>query len=90
MALATILRPWHVISLWLIVVVFLVVVLGAVLATVQLMKASRKPSSAPSQRQAPPVKPSGPAPGWYPDPTDPKLQRYWDGRSWTSGPAPPS
>lgn len=24
-----------------------------------------------------------PPPGWYPDPTDPRAQRYWDGQSWT-------
>ncbi|WP_231987777.1 DUF2510 domain-containing protein [Mycobacterium sp. 852002-51152_SCH6134967] len=27
-------------------------------------------------------------PGRYPDPNDPKLQRYFDGRNWTSGTAP--
>lgn len=28
-----------------------------------------------------------PAPGWYPDPSDPNRQIYWDGTSW-SGPLP--
>ncbi|GAB3021617.1 DUF2510 domain-containing protein [Mycobacterium bourgelatii] len=27
-----------------------------------------------------------PAPGWYPDPSDPKKRIYWDGNAW-SGPA---
>jgi hypothetical protein len=26
--------------------------------------------------------PSGPPAGWYPDPYDPRRQRYWDGREW--------
>jgi hypothetical protein len=26
--------------------------------------------------------PSGPPAGWYPDPYDPRAQRYWDGRQW--------
>ncbi len=29
-----------------------------------------------------------PPPGWYPDPGDTSLQRYWDGRSWTASTAP--
>lgn len=24
-----------------------------------------------------------PPPGWYPDPRDPNLARYWDGKRWT-------
>lgn len=28
-----------------------------------------------------------PAPGWYPDPSDPERRIYWDGVAW-SGPAP--
>jgi hypothetical protein len=28
-----------------------------------------------------------PAPGWYPDPSDPERRIYWDGTAWT-GPAP--
>jgi hypothetical protein len=27
-----------------------------------------------------------PAPGWYPDPSDPRKRIYWDGTAW-SGPA---
>ncbi|RPA65959.1 DUF2510 domain-containing protein [Gordonia oryzae] len=29
----------------------------------------------------------GPA-GWYPDPVNPALQRYWDGVRWTEHAAP--
>ena len=28
------------------------------------------------------------APGWYPDPSDPRRQRYFDGRTWTENYAP--
>ncbi|WP_082480986.1 DUF2510 domain-containing protein [Rathayibacter sp. Leaf299] len=28
------------------------------------------------------------APGWYPDPTQPATQRYWDGTAWTEQRAP--
>jgi Host cell surface-exposed lipoprotein/Protein of unknown function (DUF2510) len=29
-----------------------------------------------------------PAPGWFPDPSDPSRQRYFDGRAWTENYAP--
>lgn len=29
-----------------------------------------------------------PQAGWYPDPSDPSLQRYWDGTKWTEHTAP--
>jgi hypothetical protein len=29
-------------------------------------------------------------PGWYPDPSDPSRQRYFDGKTWTEKYAPPS
>ena len=32
--------------------------------------------------------PTGPAPGWYPDPNDARLIRYFDGRVWTSSTQP--
>lgn len=28
------------------------------------------------------------APGWYADPTDPRTQRYWDGKRWTESRSP--
>ena len=30
-----------------------------------------------------PSPPAGEEPGWYPDPTDDGLRRYWDGQAWT-------
>jgi hypothetical protein len=31
---------------------------------------------------------SGPVPGWYPDPRDPRQRRFWDGTRWTDHLAP--
>jgi len=31
-----------------------------------------------------------PSAGWYPDPAQSAMLRYWDGRSWTQRLAPPS
>ncbi len=31
----------------------------------------------------PPVQPSGPSPGWYPDPQGQASHRWWDGTRWT-------
>ncbi len=33
---------------------------------------------------APPTPPAAPVAGWYPDPADAAMQRYWDGAAWTS------
>lgn len=33
---------------------------------------------------------STPGAGWYPDPADPKTNRYWDGEKWTESRAPSS
>ena len=30
-----------------------------------------------------------PEPGWYPDPSNPSQQRYWDGSTWSAQPAQP-
>lgn len=32
---------------------------------------------------------STPAPGWFPDPENPKQTRWWDGQQWTAQTAPP-
>jgi hypothetical protein len=40
----------------------------------------------------PPAQPALPAPGWYTDPADPQLQRWWTGAEWTNdvrSPTPP-
>ena len=37
---------------------------------------------------APPTPPAAPVPGWYADPADPAMQRYWDGAAWTTHTAP--
>jgi hypothetical protein len=48
------------------------------------------PDSTPTPIQAPPVAAAtptkaaqGPPPGWYLDPDDGSLQRWWDGTGWT-------
>ncbi|MCX3059766.1 DUF2510 domain-containing protein, partial [Streptomyces beihaiensis] len=28
-------------------------------------------------------RPPTPPPGWYPDPGDPSVERWWDGTEWT-------
>jgi hypothetical protein len=37
-----------------------------------------------------PASPAAPAPGWYPDPSVPGSQRYWDGARWTDQTHTPS
>lgn len=60
----------------------------------------RQVASPPTSRPAPPSEPepaplaaAAPAapsapPGWYPDPTQPQTQRFWDGNEWTEQRAP--
>lgn len=36
-----------------------------------------------------PAQPTGPVPGWYPDPANPAATRYWDGTAWTAQTQPP-
>lgn len=36
----------------------------------------------------PPSQQAAAAPGWYPDPSNPNLLRYFDGRAWTAGTTP--
>src|SRR4051812_47294566 len=31
---------------------------------------------------------NAPGPGFYPDPNDPKVDRYWDGQQWTESRVP--
>lgn len=38
--------------------------------------------------QPSPVSLAGPPPGWYPDPADPTIRRYWDGAGYVGEPHP--
>jgi hypothetical protein len=76
------LQPWHVIIL---LVLFLVVI-GIVLGIVVIVRAVSKPKS----KTPGIVTQSGAAPGWYHDPRDPTVMRYFDGRPWTSSTGPVS
>jgi Protein of unknown function (DUF2510) len=58
--------------------IILAVIVGSVVLIVKLAKRkSVNPHDVPGT-------PTAPAPGWYPDPTDLTLMRYFDGRVWTS------
>jgi hypothetical protein len=56
----------------------------------------RTPGSAESAVQAaaahslPATAPAAPAAGWYKDPQDPSLLRYWTGAAWTTNTAQPT
>jgi hypothetical protein len=52
-------------------------------AVIVLVKSSSNPSAG-----QPPGQQAAVAPGWYADPSDPNLRRYFDGRDWTSQTAP--
>lgn len=63
--------------------VYLLAVAIVVQAVVLLINAGPKPKAA-----QPPGQPAAVAPGWYPDPNDPNVMRYFDGRNWTSQTSP--
>jgi hypothetical protein len=61
-------------------VVWVAVVVESV---VLLVKSGSEPKAG-----QPPSQQAAAAPGWYPDPNDPNVMRYFDGRDWTSQTAP--
>lgn len=67
----------------LILLILIVIVIVALIALV-VMAAKRKTFHS----HGVPGAPTGPKPGWYPDPEDPSCLRYFDGRSWTSSTQP--
>jgi Protein of unknown function (DUF2510) len=72
------LSPWHLVVL---LVIFAIIV-GIVVLIVRLAKPkSVNPHGVPGT-------PTAAAPGWYPDPNDSSLMRYFDGRVWTSSTQP--
>lgn len=66
---------------WLILFAIIGVVVSGIVAVVQ--RNSQPPSGQASHAQRP-------APGWYPDPQDPTVLRYFDGQQWVMGKQPPS
>jgi hypothetical protein len=54
----------------------LVVLIGLVLLIVGLVRRRQRPAPSAGGGPLPPA-------GWYPDPSDPSQQRYWDSRQWT-------
>ncbi|WP_415977032.1 DUF2510 domain-containing protein [Rhodococcus sp. 077-4] len=77
--------PWH----FLIVLVLLVIpvaIIGAVVYAVLASNRRRSPAGTTLAHTA--------APGWYPDPGNPRQFRWFDGMQWTdlvgpTGPVPP-
>jgi hypothetical protein len=68
-------------NVWVLVllaVLVLLVVLGIVVVVIRLTK----PKSPDVQGFS--GTPTAPAPGWYPDPNDSSVSRYFDGRAWTA------
>jgi hypothetical protein len=45
-------------------------------------RASREETSSPATKVTPTNRPHRYAPGWYADPSDPAVSRWWDGQSW--------
>lgn len=54
-------------------------------------KAAAPAKKAPARKTAAKKSPAPlPPPGWYPDPAEPDVQRYWDGEGWSpNAPTPP-
>jgi hypothetical protein len=73
---------WH----WLILLIILAIIVGAVVGFVVLIVRLTKPKSV--NPSGVPGVPTATAPGWYPDPNDSSLVRYFDGRVWTSSTQP--
>ncbi|OBK94377.1 hypothetical protein A5645_16605 [Mycobacterium asiaticum] len=59
-------------------------VAAVIVVLVRLADSPKTESYVPHAWPASPVT----APGWYPDPSDPALRRYFDGRQWTSATQP--
>ncbi|OBI88551.1 DUF2510 domain-containing protein [Mycobacterium asiaticum] len=64
--------------------VAIAVVAAVIVVLVRLADSPKTESYVPHAWPASPVT----APGWYPDPSDPTLRRYFDGRQWTSATQP--
>ena len=73
---------WH----WLILLIILAIIVGAIVGFVMLIVRLTKPKSVNPYGVS--GAPTAPAPGWYSDPNDSSLVRYFDGRVWTSSTQP--
>lgn len=74
--------PWHWMA-WLIALVIVVVVVGGIVLLIVKLAKGNSPNTATAG--PPPISAN---PGWYPDPQNPRLMRYFDGRVWTSSTQP--
>lgn len=66
--------------------ILLIVIVIAIVAVIVLAVMSVKRKSLDSHGI--PGVPTGPPPGWYPDPNDPNYVRYFDGQAWTESTQP--
>ncbi|WP_082691097.1 DUF2510 domain-containing protein [Mycobacterium sp. GA-1199] len=71
------LQPWHLAIAFIVIGGGLAIVVALVVFSVAAATKSHKP---PVHR--------GPWPGWYPDPRDHSMVRYFDGRGWTEAVRP--